>query len=94
VWLDHWARICERHCADGDDVFRWFVAIDHGTVRSDPTPAQLARTASALEAALVLLGVTGVSTHTALAYLGLRYTTATNGVILNSFIPIMIITLS
>src|SRR5574340_219879 len=36
--------------------------------------------------ALAALGVTGVGIHNALAYLGLRYTTATNGVILNSFI--------
>jgi drug/metabolite transporter (DMT)-like permease len=44
--------------------------------------------------AMLLLGVVGVGTHNALAYLGLNYTTATNGVILNSFIPVMIIALS
>src|SRR2546423_4487536 len=44
--------------------------------------------------ALLGLGVAGIATHNALAYLGLRYTTATNGVILNSFIPVMIVTLS
>lgn len=43
---------------------------------------------------LLLLGVLGVGLHNALAYLGLNYTTATNGVILNSFIPVMIIGLS
>jgi len=43
---------------------------------------------------MLLLGVIGVGTHNALAYLGLNYTTATNGVILNSFVPVMIITLS
>jgi drug/metabolite transporter (DMT)-like permease len=43
---------------------------------------------------MTLLGVIGIGTHNALAYLGLNYTTATNGVILNSFIPVMIITLS
>lgn len=43
---------------------------------------------------LLVLGVVGIATHNALAYLGLRYTTATNGVILNSFIPVMIVTLS
>ncbi len=37
---------------------------------------------------MLLLGLTGVGSHNALAYLGLNYTTATNGVILNSFIPI------
>lgn len=44
--------------------------------------------------ALAALGVTGVGIHNALAYLGLRYTTATNGVILNSFIPILIVAMS
>ncbi|GAB2899754.1 DMT family transporter [Uliginosibacterium flavum] len=38
--------------------------------------------------ALGLLGITGYNT---LAYLGLQTTTATNGVLLNSFIPIVII---
>jgi drug/metabolite transporter (DMT)-like permease len=44
--------------------------------------------------ALLGLGVVGIGTHNALAYLGLRYTTAMNGVILNSFIPVMIVALS
>lgn len=43
---------------------------------------------------LLLLGVLGVGAHNALAYLGLNYTTATNGVILNSFIPVLIVALS
>lgn len=43
---------------------------------------------------LLLLGLVGVGLHNALAYLGLNYTTAINGVMLNSFIPIMIIALS
>ena len=43
---------------------------------------------------MLLLGIVGVGLHNALAYLGLNYTTATNGVILNSFIPVMIIALS
>ena len=43
---------------------------------------------------MLLLGLIGVGSHNALAYLGLRYTTAMNGVILNSFIPVMIIALS
>ena len=41
---------------------------------------------------MLVLGAIGVGTHNGLAYLGLNYTTATNGVILNSFIPVMIIT--
>ncbi len=43
---------------------------------------------------LVPLGAIGIGTHNALAYLGLNYTTATNGVILNSFIPVMIVAMS
>lgn len=43
---------------------------------------------------LILLGVCGVGSHNALAYLGLNYTSAMNGVILNSFIPVMIVSLS
>ena len=41
--------------------------------------------------ALLGLGIIGIGSHNALAYLGLRYTTAVNGVILNSFIPVMIV---
>src|SRR5262249_6068989 len=43
---------------------------------------------------LVPLGAIGIGTHNALAYLGLNYTTATNGVILNSFIPVVIVVFS
>jgi drug/metabolite transporter (DMT)-like permease len=39
------------------------------------------------------LGFWGTGLHNAFAYVGLQYTTATNGVILNSTIPIMIILL-
>ena len=39
------------------------------------------------------LGFWGTGLHNAFAYVGLQYTTATNGVILNSSIPIMIIIL-
>jgi drug/metabolite transporter (DMT)-like permease len=40
---------------------------------------------------LVWLGFWGTGLHNLFAYVGLQYTTATNGVILNSSIPIMII---
>src|SRR6185369_1295555 len=43
---------------------------------------------------LIPLGVIGVGTHNAISYLGLNYTTATNALILNSFIPVMVITIS
>ena len=42
---------------------------------------------------IVWLGFWGTGLHNAFAYVGLQYTTATNGVILNSSIPIMIILL-
>ena len=42
---------------------------------------------------IVWLGFWGTGLHNAFAYVGLQYTTATNGVILNSSIPVMIILL-
>ena len=43
---------------------------------------------------MVLLGAIGIGSHNALTYFGLNYTTATNAVLLNSFIPVMIVALS
>ncbi|MEY3201956.1 MAG: hypothetical protein RIR70_1506 [Pseudomonadota bacterium] len=43
---------------------------------------------------LTLLGALGTGLYNALAYIGLNYTTATNGVLLNSFCPIIIIALA
>lgn len=43
---------------------------------------------------LTLLGVIGTALYNAITYLGLQTTTATNGLLLNSFIPIVIIGLS
>lgn len=40
---------------------------------------------------LLALGLLGITAYNTLAYLGLRYTTATNGVLLNAFIPVAII---
>jgi drug/metabolite transporter (DMT)-like permease len=42
---------------------------------------------------LALSGLLGIAAYNTLAYLGLRYTTATNGLVLNSFIPIAIVAL-
>ncbi|SRR5258706_2313645 len=42
---------------------------------------------------IVWLGAWGTGLHNAFAYVGVQYTTATNGVILNSSIPIMIVLL-
>jgi drug/metabolite transporter (DMT)-like permease len=43
---------------------------------------------------LVTLGVLGVAAFNTLSYTGLKYTTATNGVLLNSVIPILIIAIN
>ncbi|MEC5384719.1 DMT family transporter [Uliginosibacterium sp. H3] len=43
---------------------------------------------------LGVLGLLGITGYNTLAYVGLQTTTATNGVLLNSFIPIVIIALS
>jgi drug/metabolite transporter (DMT)-like permease len=40
---------------------------------------------------LALFGFLGTATYNALAYVGLQYTTATNGLLLNSFVPIAIV---
>ncbi|GMU71903.1 MAG: DMT family transporter [Betaproteobacteria bacterium PRO3] len=78
----------------GMTFFRWFFAVlilapfalPH--LRRDwPIVRANART-------MLGLGAIGIGTHNALAYLGLNFTTATNGLILNSFIPVMIVTFS
>jgi drug/metabolite transporter (DMT)-like permease len=43
---------------------------------------------------LALLGIIGVGAFNTLTYTGLKYTTATNGVLLNSVIPILVITIN
>jgi drug/metabolite transporter (DMT)-like permease len=43
---------------------------------------------------MLMLGAIGVGMHNALAYVGLNFTTATNGVILNSCIPVMIVVMA
>ncbi len=43
---------------------------------------------------LILLGVLGTGLYNAFSYWGLQYTTATNGVLLNSATPILIIAIS
>lgn len=74
--------------------FRWFFAIlmlapfAWSHVKRDwPLVRRYWRT-------LLFLGAIGIGSHNALAYLGLNYTTATNGLILNSFIPVMIVAMS
>jgi drug/metabolite transporter (DMT)-like permease len=43
---------------------------------------------------LLVMGIFGTAFHNALQYVGLQYTTATNGLLLNSVIPIMVIAIS
>jgi drug/metabolite transporter (DMT)-like permease len=74
--------------------YRWFFAVCILAPFAWPHLVREWRVAWKHRGILVLLGVVGVGSHNALAYLGLQYTTATNGVILNSFIPVMIVTLS
>lgn len=74
--------------------WRWLVALACVTPLAWPhrgATAQALREHWPILTALGLLGITGYNT---LAYFGLQYTTATNGVLLNSFIPIVIIGLS
>ncbi|WP_283742874.1 DMT family transporter [Sideroxydans sp. CL21] len=44
--------------------------------------------------AILVLGLLGVGSYNTLAYIALQYTTATNAVLLNSFIPVVTIALS
>ncbi len=74
--------------------FRWFFAI---LILAPFAWPQVRRDWPAIRRSwktLLFLGAIGIATHNALAYLGLNFTTATNGVILNSFIPVMIIALT
>ena len=43
---------------------------------------------------MLVMGIFGTAFHNALQYVGLQYTTATNGLLLNSVIPIMVIAVS
>ena len=43
---------------------------------------------------IAVFGILGTGLYNTLAYVGLQYTTATNGLLLNSFIPIMIVAFS
>lgn len=78
----------------GMTFFRWFFAI---LILAPFALAPLKRDWPIVRAhwrTLVVLGTIGVGMHNALTYLALNYTTATNGVILNSCIPVMIIAMA
>ena len=74
--------------------FRWFFAVVILAPFALPHVLRQHRLIRRNWRRLLLLGVVGIGSHNALAYLGLNYTTATNGVILNSFIPVMIIAIA
>lgn len=78
----------------GMTFFRWFFAV---LILAPFALPRLRRDWPIVRAnfkTLLMLGSIGVGMHNALAYLGLNYTTATNGVILNSCIPVMIIAMA
>ena len=74
--------------------FRWLLA---SLVLAPFVVPKLARDWPTIRAhwrTMALLGSIGIALHNAIAYIGLNYTTATNGVVLNSFIPVMIIAMA
>jgi len=74
--------------------FRWLLA---SLVLTPFVVSKLARDWPTIRAhwrTMALLGSIGIALHNAIAYIGLNYTTATNGVVLNSFIPVMIIAMA
>lgn len=73
--------------------WRWVIALACTLPFALPYRQQALPALRAHWPVLLALGLLGISGYNTLAYLGLRYTTATNGVLLNSFIPIVIILL-
>jgi len=74
--------------------FRWLFAVAILAPFAFPHVRRDWRVVRAHWKTLVVLGTIGIGSHNALAYIGLNYTSATNGVILNSFIPVMIIAMA
>ncbi|HET7731536.1 MAG TPA: DMT family transporter [Usitatibacter sp.] len=73
--------------------FRWVVAVAVMLPFAWPVMRAHRATIRRHWKVIAWLGFWGTGFHNAFAYVGLQYTTATNGVILNSSIPIMIIVL-
>src|SRR5687768_9809704 len=73
--------------------FRWLVAVAVMLPFASPQIRQHWPTIRANYKRIAWLGFWGTGLHNAFAYVGLQYTAATNGVILNSAIPILIILL-
>ena len=76
----------------GMTFFRWFFAVLILAPFAVPHLRRDWKIVRANARTMLCLGAIGIGTHNALAYLGLNFTTATNGLILNSFIPVMIVT--
>jgi drug/metabolite transporter (DMT)-like permease len=74
--------------------FRWLLAVAILAPFALPHVRRDWPTLRAHWRTLAALGAIGIGSHNALAYLGLNFTSATNGVILNSFIPVMIIAMA
>ncbi|HSD36995.1 MAG TPA: DMT family transporter [Rhodocyclaceae bacterium] len=74
--------------------WRWMIAFGCVLPFAWPYRDQMRPALRGHWAILVVLGLLGISGYNTLAYVGLQTTTATNGVLLNSFIPIVIIGLS
>jgi drug/metabolite transporter (DMT)-like permease len=74
--------------------WRWVLALLCTLPAVWPQRAQVWPTLRAHWPILTALGLLGITAYNTLAYFGLQFTTATNGVLLNSFIPIVIIALA
>ena len=96
-WAGNWviARGIQGHMSPIAMAFwRWFAAF---LILLPVVAAPIAREWRVIGRSwkvLVVLGVLGVGAFNTLSYTGLKYTTATNGVLLNSVIPILIIAIN
>ena len=96
-WAGNWviARGIQGHMSPIAMAFwRWLTAL---VILIPFVAAPVAREWRAIRRSwkvLAVLGVLGVAAFNTLTYTGLKYTTATNGVLLNSVIPILIIAIN
>lgn len=71
--------------------WRWVIALGLMAPLAWPHLKKGWRTALRHWPILTVLGLLGTGLYNALAYVGLQYTTAINGLLLNSFVPVLII---
>lgn len=74
--------------------WRWVIALGLMAPLAWPHLKQEWRTALRHWPILAVLGLLGTGLYNALAYVGLQYTTAINGLLLNSFVPLLIIAIA